>query len=99
MGGNSGAVLYGQGVEKDVDAQHDYLSRAIPEGTDDASEGLYSETAVTKAATFGKTQEDVMREVMQGTKPISEWREFVKRWKSQVGEKMAAELAEAAAAQ
>lgn len=98
-GGNSGAILYGQGVEKDVDAQHDYLSRAIPAGTDDASLGLYSETAVTDAATMMKAQEDVMREVMQGTKPMSEWRAFVKRWQSQVGDKMREEYAEAAAKQ
>lgn len=98
-GSNDRAVLFGQGNAGLVDAMHDYLSRIIPDGVDNPTEGLYSETANTKAASMQNQLQDVQREVLQGTKPMSEWDDFVVRWKAAVGDAMAAEYAEAAAQQ
>ncbi|HIT75574.1 MAG TPA: extracellular solute-binding protein, partial [Candidatus Avipropionibacterium avicola] len=97
-GGNSGAILFGQGEQESVDRQHEYLSRAIPAGIDNAVDGLYSETFSTKGATFTKAQFDLQREIMLGQKPVSDFDDFVKKWKSQVGDKAAAEYAESAEA-
>ncbi|MFW6597627.1 extracellular solute-binding protein [Propionibacteriaceae bacterium Y2011] len=96
-GGNSGAILFGQGQTESVDAQYDFLSRAIPDGVEDASQGLYSETQVTKGATFAKQQKDVIREVLLGSKPITAWEEYVADWRKKVGDQIAGEYEEAAA--
>lgn len=96
-GGNYASVLYGAGNKESVDAQHDYLSRVVPAGLDNPAAPLYSETAGTKAATMTKELNDVQRSILQGSQPVSTWDDFVKRWKSQVGDQMAAEYAEARA--
>lgn len=97
-GGNYASVLYGVGEEESVRTQHDYLSRVIPNGVENAANGLYSETAVTKAATMSAEMSDVQRSILQGNDPVSRWDEFVKRWKSRVGDAMAAEYGEAKSA-
>jgi len=97
LGSNGGAVLYGAGDHASVDAQYEYLSRVIPRGVDDASWGLYSETAATKGATMVKRQADVQRQVMLGQTTLAAWDEFVVSWKSEVGDAIAAEYADAAA--
>lgn len=97
-GSNYASVLYSGGNRPYVDAQHDYLSRVLPTGLDNAAEGLYSETDVTKAATMNKEMLDVQRSILQGRQPLSAWDDFVKRWKSRVGDQMAAEYADARAA-
>ncbi|MFW6597787.1 extracellular solute-binding protein [Propionibacteriaceae bacterium Y2011] len=97
-GGNSGAILFGQGVEESVQKQHDYLSRAIPAGKDDASEGLYSETFNSEGAKLTSASKDVMRGVLQGTMGMDAWRGFVKEWQDKVGNKSREEYAEALAA-
>jgi len=98
-GGNSGAILFGQGVKESVDAQYDYLSRALPAGIDNPTIGLYSETYTSKGATLAKEQLDVQRSIMLGEKPMSAFDDFVKTWKSRVGDKSSEEYAEAAAQQ
>ncbi|HIT75089.1 MAG TPA: extracellular solute-binding protein [Candidatus Avipropionibacterium avicola] len=95
-GGNANAVLFTPGEKESVDAQREHLERTLPDGRDDASLGLYSETAVSKAPTMSSALNDLQREILQGTKPMSEWDDMVKRWKDQVGAKMAAEFEEAA---
>src|SRR5699024_7118885 len=59
LAANRGAVLFGSGQRESVDAQYDFLTRAIPTGVDDASWGLYSETETTKGSTLVKEQQDV----------------------------------------
>lgn len=95
-GANSGAVLFGQGNKAAIDAQHDYLTRVLPTGVDDASWSLHSETAVTKGASSDKQRLDLQREIMQGAKPVSAWKDFVTRWKSDVGSRIAGEYEDAA---
>lgn len=95
-GGNSSAVLYGQGDEQIVRAQHSYLSEIMPSGLENPADGLYSETKVGKAASLAARTTSIQREILQGLRPLSAWDDFVKKWKSEVGDKMAAELEEAA---
>lgn len=98
MGGNHRAVLYGGGGDPElVDAQRDYMERALPGGVQDASLGLYSETSVTRAATFENTHRDLQRDILQGAKSLADWDEFVATWKAEVGDSMAEEYAAAAA--
>ncbi|MGD7705191.1 hypothetical protein [Microlunatus sp. Y2014] len=97
LGGNAQAVLFAPGQDDLIRAQHTYLSEVMTEGVDDASNGLYSETSVTKGATYGSKMKDVQRAVMLGEKPMSEWESFVATWQSDVGDAMAAEYAEAKA--
>lgn len=97
-GGNAQAVLFAPGQDDLVKAQHTYLSEVMADGVDDASNGLYSETAVTKGASYGTRMKDVQRGVLLGEKPMSEWESFVKTWKAEVGDTMAAEYAEARSA-
>lgn len=97
LGGNSQAVLFAPGQDEMIKAQHTYLTDVMSEGVDNASDGLYSETAVTKGASYGTRVSDLQRGVILGQKPISEWESFAKTWKSEVGDKMAAEYAEAKA--
>jgi len=99
MGGNSGGILFGRGRKESVDAQQDYLKRALPNGIDDPTWGLYSETFTTKGATQAKAQADLEREIITGTKPISVWDDWVKSWRAAVGDASAKEYAEAKAAQ
>lgn len=95
-GSNNFAVLFGAGDRDSVDAQHDYLTRLLPDGRDNASWGLYSETMVSKGAILNRQQQDVQREVMQGSKPMSAFEDFVAKWKTEVGDTIAAEYEEAA---
>jgi len=95
-GGSRAMTLYSQGDRASVDLRHDYMSSVLPEGIEDASTGLYSETASGKAATMVKQRDDVVRQIIQGSQPVTAWDEYVKRWKSEIGDAMAAEYAEAA---
>jgi len=98
LGGNGQAVLFTPGNDDLTRAQHAYLSEVIPTGKEDASLGLYSETKVAKDVTYQKKFADVQRGVMQGAQPLSAWDDLVKVWKSDIGDRIAGELAEAAAA-
>ena len=97
LGGNAQAVLFAPGQDEMIKSQHAYLTEVLPDGTDNASEGLYSETELTKGATWSTEITDLKRAIMQGEKPVSAWSEMVKEWKADVGDKMAAEFEESAA--
>lgn len=98
-GAGSQNVLYIPGNEELVTRQHDYLSSALPEGRGDASVGLYSPTALGKAASWGKRRKDLERSILLGEASVSSWEDFAKSWREDVGASMAEEFAEAAAEQ
>lgn len=98
-GGNSQAVLFTPGQDELTRSQHSYLTEVIPDGVDNAADGLYSETDVTKGATWRVRLQDTQRAVMLGEKPMADWDAVVKDWRADVGDKVAEELAEAAAKQ
>lgn len=97
-GGARASTIYAQGDKASVDLRHSYLTKVIPTSVEDASTGLYSDTATSDAAAARKEMDDVVRRVIEGSAQMSAWDEYVKRWKSQIGDKVAAEYEEAAAA-
>ncbi|HIT74961.1 MAG TPA: extracellular solute-binding protein [Candidatus Avipropionibacterium avicola] len=99
VGAGSQNVLYVPGRQDLVERQHAYLSEAIPNGTVNASTGLYSETAQGRGATWGARRSDLERSILLGEKPVTEWEGFAESWRKDVGDAIAAELQEAAASQ
>ncbi len=97
-GGGAQNVLYAPGNPDLVQRQHDYLSTVLPEGRRDASVGLYSATALGKAATWTKRRNDTERSILLGERPVSAWQEFAQAWTKDVGQAMAEEYQQAAAA-
>ncbi len=98
MGGNSQAVLFAPGQDELVRAQHEYLTEVIPEGTENPALPYYSETATSKGSSWNQRLTDMKREVLRGSKTVSDWEKMVADWKSDVGDTIAEEYAEAAAA-
>ncbi|OYN88251.1 type 2 periplasmic-binding domain-containing protein [Parenemella sanctibonifatiensis] len=98
IGGGSQNVLYIPGRSDVVELQHAYLSEAIPSGTSNASSGLFSETSSSDGAPWNRRRKDLERSILLGEQPISAWEEFTAQWRADVGDKIAGELEEAAAA-
>lgn len=99
VGAGSQNVLYVPGRRDLVERQHAYLTDVIPNGTVNASTGLYSETSQSRGATWGPRRSDLERSILLGEKPVSEWVDFAEEWRKDVGDEIAAELQESAAAQ
>ncbi|MFW6597631.1 hypothetical protein ACQBAU_03055 [Propionibacteriaceae bacterium Y2011] len=99
LGGNGNSALFVPGNEEKVTEMHTYLSEHLPNGVEDDSAGLYSETDSGENATWTAKLKEAKRAVMSGEKPISEWETTAAEWKAEVGDKIAEEYAEAAAAQ
>ncbi|HIT76302.1 MAG TPA: hypothetical protein IAA98_12015 [Candidatus Avipropionibacterium avicola] len=97
-GGNAQAVLFAPGQDELVRAQHEYLSEIIPAGVANPAEALYSETEVSKGASWTQRLTDMQREVLRGQKSIADWESMANDWKSDVGDTIAGEYAEGLAA-
>lgn len=70
----------------------------MPTGVVDASQGLYSETSVTKGSTARRKVDDVLLGIMAGRNAVAEFDSAVKTYMDSVGRKINEELAEAKAA-
>ncbi len=95
-GGQSKSILFGSGNEDVVRRQHEYLAEVIPDGRENDSSGLHSETALSKGASWTGRLKDAQRAILRGEQPVSSWAETAKVWKDDVGDKIAAEYAESA---
>lgn len=80
-----------------VRRQHEYLSTVVPDGETDASDGLYSETAGSKAPIQQRKVTDAIREMIQDRRSLSEWPDVAAEWTRTVGDVMREEYAEAKA--
>ncbi|HEY6739816.1 MAG TPA: extracellular solute-binding protein [Actinopolymorphaceae bacterium] len=96
-GSQLNSLLYIAGQAEVVKEQHAFLTRVMPGGEQDASYGLYSETAVTKGATAALEVTDAQKEMIQGRRPLSEWDAVVKEWRQAAGDRIRGEYEEAAA--
>ena len=65
----------------------------------DASDGLFSATAIDKQALLTKHIETALGEVIQGRKKVSDWESVVKDWAAKGGDTIRKEYEEASAAQ
>jgi len=81
-----------------VQRQHEYLSTVMPTGEPDASDGLYSETALSKGAAESRKITSLVADLIQGRRPMGEWDTAVASWRSTVGDAMRSEYEEAFAA-
>lgn len=97
LGSQMNAQLFVPGDRKVVERAHTLLSRTLPTGETDASQGLYSETATTKGAVATRTIVNVQTEIIVGRKPLSDWDAAVKAWRAEAGDAIRQELQEAAA--
>lgn len=92
-------ALYVPGDQNTVKAMHHYLADVLDGGVKDPSQGLYSETAVTKGATATQDIQNVQADIIQGRRPVSDWDSAVSEWRKKAGDAIAAEYAKAFAKQ
>ncbi|GAB3762210.1 extracellular solute-binding protein [Microlunatus parietis] len=88
-------TILGPGPRDGVDRQHAWHQRATADPVRDPTIGLYSDTASRKANTLGKLIGDVVTGIMFGRNPLSDYDEAFAKWRSEGGDKIAAEYAEA----
>lgn len=91
-------ILYVPGQEQVVKDAHAYLTEVLPGGVADASQGLYSETSVTKGSNARRKVNDIILGIIAGRNKIEEYDSAAKEFEETVGKKIAEELAEAKAA-
>jgi putative aldouronate transport system substrate-binding protein len=77
---------------------HEAQQIIIPAGLEDPTLGFLSPTAVGRGAAAMTVWSDGMRDVILGRKPISDYDTIVKEWKSNVGDTIRKEYADAMAA-
>ncbi|MFX4271268.1 hypothetical protein ACQBAR_11715 [Propionibacteriaceae bacterium Y1685] len=75
-------ALYVPGQKEVVQEQYDIYSKLLPTGEQDASQGLYSENAVTGSTTASKKLTDTQNEIIQGRKTMKDWETALKDWKT-----------------
>jgi putative aldouronate transport system substrate-binding protein len=75
--------------------QFNAMKSVIPTALADPAAGLYSETSNRKNKQLGDAINQVTDDIVQGRKPVSAWAPAVKKWKSDGGDKIADELAQA----
>ncbi|HEY3559427.1 MAG TPA: hypothetical protein VGL05_18280, partial [Kribbella sp.] len=75
--------------------QFNAMKSVIPTALADPAAGLYSETSNRKSKQLGDAINQVTDDIVQGRKPISAWAPAVKKWKTDGGDKIAEELAQA----
>ncbi len=68
------------------------MKEICPEALINPVDGLYSETDSRKGGQLRRDVEDATSDIIQGRKPVSEWAQVIKKWKSGGGDKIADEL-------
>lgn len=89
------AALYVPGNKSVVTAAHEYLKRTIPTGVPDHRVGLYSDTERTKGTPEIVKLNNLQADIVQGRKPVSDFVGAVAKWKTTVGDAIAAEYEQA----
>lgn len=91
--------LYVPGSPDTVKAMHSYLADVLSDGVKDPSQGLYSQTSVTKGASATQTVQDAQADIIQGRRPVSDWDSVVSDWRKAAGDAIRSELEKAYAKQ
>ncbi|GAA3152584.1 putative aldouronate transport system substrate-binding protein [Kribbella aluminosa] len=81
--------------EGSSDAEFKAMKAVCPNAIANPATGLYSETDVRKGPQLIAAVKEVTDDIIQGRKPVSAWAAAVKKWKSDGGDKIAEELAQA----
>lgn len=91
-------TIIGPGPKEGVDLQHAWHQRATKNLVKDPTIGLYSDTYSRKGGPLGSVMGDVVTGIIFGRNKLDEYDEAYQRWRSEGGDKIAAEYAEAFAA-
>jgi putative aldouronate transport system substrate-binding protein len=78
-----------------AETQFNAMKSVVPTAVDNPAAGLYSETSNRKNKQLNDAINQVTDDIVQGRKPISAWAPAVKKWKSDGGDRIADELAQA----
>ncbi|MEV0291152.1 extracellular solute-binding protein [Kribbella sp. NPDC050820] len=81
--------------EGSADAEFNAMKAVCPDAIANPAAGLYSETDVRKGQQLTDAVNQVADDIVQGRKPVSAWRDAVKKWKNDGGDRIADELAQA----
>ncbi|WP_327635911.1 extracellular solute-binding protein [Kribbella sp. NBC_00482] len=81
--------------EGSAETQFNAMKSVTPTALANPAAGLYSETNTRKGGQIGDAVNQVADDIVQGRKPVSAWAAAVKKWKSDGGDKIAEELAQA----
>lgn len=84
-------VLYEPANPAATRAQHEVQKATVPGGVRDATIGLYSDTQLSKGATLNKKLDDLMGDIIQGRKPLSDWDAAIDVWRSEGGDTVRSE--------
>lgn len=88
-------TILGPGPQERITKQHEFHVRVTKNVVYDASVGLFSDTLLKENATLLKNTGEVEQDIIYGRKPLSDWDDAVKKWKSEGGDTAATELAAA----
>lgn len=97
LGSQSGAQLYVPEQPEVVKRQYEYLTAVMGDTVQDASTKLYSETAVSRGASEQQKIVDTQLEIIQGRRPVSDWKSVADGWTERVGNRTREEYQEALA--
>lgn len=87
--------LYQPGSPNVSQDQHQAQADLVPTGKKNPVSGLYSATATSKGSSLGKKLTDLQNDIMQGRRPVSDWDQGVKDWKTNGGDAIRDELQQA----
>ena len=88
-------TILGPGPREGVDLQHAWHQRATADLVKDPTLGLYSDTNSRKGNTIGKVMSDVVTGIFFGRNTLADYDQAYSRWRSEGGDKIAGEYAEA----
>ncbi len=91
-------VLYQPGRPDVVKRQHELQAEIVPDSLPMPTEGLYSESNLTKGATLAKDLKFAQNDIVAGRKPLSSWDDAVASWQQNGGDEIRKEYEAAFAA-
>jgi putative aldouronate transport system substrate-binding protein len=89
-------TIIGPGAKAEVTAQHTWHVRVTNNLIANPAVGRYSDTNSRKGAQLKKITDDAQLDIAFGRRPLSDWDDVIKQWRSAGGDKMSAEYAESA---
>jgi putative aldouronate transport system substrate-binding protein len=88
-------VIYAPGQPDITTAIYQYEKDMVPGGASDPTWSLYAPTASAKQASLDKTMGDLVNDIAQGRKSLSDWDSAVKSWRSKGGDTIRQEYQDA----
>lgn len=88
----SPAVLYSPEFPERVKEQHEFETNALKKVKNNDAVGLYSDANASLWPTLNKNMQNVQNDIIQGRAPLSEWDAAVKKFRTDGGDTIRAEL-------